>query len=97
MLIKTKLFSSQFVVEREEDGSWSTLNKTDDIDDQINMWVDTTNNVIVNTSAPAMHAEWLDAEHKRKTIIVSLIVMYTTEETSYVEYPEFREPGPASE
>jgi hypothetical protein len=97
MLIKTKLFSSQFVVEREEDGSWSVLNKTDDIDDQINMWVETTRNLIVNTSAPSMHAEWLDAEHKRKTIIVSLMVMYTTEETGDVEYPEFREPSPVSE
>jgi hypothetical protein len=94
MRVKTKLFSSQFVVEREEDGSWSILNKTDDIDDQINIWVDTTGNLIVNTSAPSMHAEWLDAEHKRKTIIVSLMVMYTTEENDNVEYPEFREPEP---
>jgi len=93
VLLKTKLFSSQFVVEREEDGGWALLNKTDDIDDQINNWVDSTSSYIVNVSPPAMHAEWTDSTNKRKTIILSIMIIYKTLESSNViEYPEFREP-----
>ena len=93
MLLKTKLFSSQFVVEREEDGSWALLNKTDDIDDQINSWVDSTSSYIVNVSPPAMHAEWIDSTNRRKTIILSVMVIYKAlESNNVIEYPEFREP-----
>jgi len=92
MLFKTKLFSSQFVVERNEGGSWDTLNKTEDVDTQINDWVDATSNTIVSTSAPSIHAEWLDAGNKRKTIIVSVMVIYTTEgEENVGSYPELRD------
>ena len=95
MLLKTKLFSSQFVVEREEDGSWSMLNKTDDIDDQINIWVESTNSYLVNISPPAMHAEWVDLTNKRKTIILSVMVIYKVlESRNVIEYPEFRESMP---
>lgn len=93
MLFKTKLFSSQFVVERVEGGSWETLNKTEDVDTQINEWVDETGSTIVSTSSPSIHAEWLDSEKKRKTIIVSVMVIYTPEgEENVGSYPELRDP-----
>jgi hypothetical protein len=89
MKVKTKLFSSQFVVERDEYGSWGVLNKTEDVDDQVNSWVEESGNKIVGVSPPAMHAEWIDKECSKKTIIVSVMVMYT--EGEGYEYPEFRE------
>lgn len=90
MKVKTKMFSSQFVVEKDQYGSWSLLNKTEDIDDQINLWVDVSGSKLVNVSPPAMHAEWIDKECNKKTIIVSIMVMYVQEDSGN-EYPEFRE------
>jgi monomeric isocitrate dehydrogenase len=92
MLYKTKLFSSQYIVEKDEaTGLWDMTGKSDDIDTQINDWVDTTGNRIFSSSAPAMHAEWTDNTFKRKTIIISLVVIYVPEEDLNVgEYPEYR-------
>jgi hypothetical protein len=95
MYNKTKTFSSQFVLERvQSQDFWSLLNKTDDIDKQVSDWVDSTHSRIVNVSAPAMHAEWLDNTYTRKVIILSIVVIYMpVEDTVDGAYPEYRELG----
>lgn len=94
MLFKTKLFSSQFVVEKTAEGGWETIQQTQDVDTLINDWVDETQNSVVSTSAPSIHAEWVDVEKKRKTIIVSVMVIYSLEDTENDgSYPEFRDPA----
>lgn len=92
-LFKTKMFSAQFIVEKDSTNeSWALLNKTEDLDDQINDWVEATQNKIVSTSAPAMHAEWMDAGFTKKVIIVSIVVIYApTEFDNAAAYPEFRD------
>ena len=92
MLYKTKMFSSQYTVEKDTNNSlWDMTQKTEDIDAQINNWVDSTGNRVVSVSAPAMHAEWIDPDRKKKTIIMSLVVIYVPEEALDVgEFPEYR-------
>jgi hypothetical protein len=94
MYYKTKTFSSQFVVEKDQaNQAWNLVNKTDDIDAQINSWVDATESMIITSSAPAMHAEWLDGDHTKKIIILSVIIIYLPGGTDNDgAYPEFREP-----
>ena len=95
MLHKTKLFSSQFVIEKSQDQEfWSLVNKTEDIDKQINEWVDVTKSNIVNLSPPTMHAEWLDNTYAKKVIILSIVVIYApTEEDNVGRYPEYKATG----
>lgn len=93
MTYKTKLFSSQFLVDKNNNTlNWEVAFKSDDLDQQINDWVDATNNVIVNCSAPALHGEWIDEAKNRKTIIITVIVIYTPKEqpNDGQQYPEFR-------
>jgi hypothetical protein len=95
MYYKTKTFSSQFVVEKDSaNQSWNLINKTDDIDSQINNWVDATESMIITSSAPSMHAEWLDSDHAKKIIILSVIIIYLPKGADNDgTYPEFREPA----
>jgi hypothetical protein len=93
VLYKTKLFSSQFlVVKNGETLLWETALTSDDLDQQINDWVETTENVIVSCSSPAIHGEWLDDTKQRKTIIITVMVIYSPRVTDNdgQSYPEFK-------
>ena len=92
MLFRTKLFTAQFFLDKADNDTWDIFDKTEDLDKSINNWLSETGYRIVSTSAPAIHAEWLDSNNKKKTVILSVMVIYLQEGGDNAEqFPEFRE------
>lgn len=58
-------------------GEWQVLSQTKSIEDAINQFVRETGAILVSSSPPGFHVQWLDAEMTTRAVIVAVLVTYS--------------------